>query len=176
MLTFRSGTTRFVILLPGIVIKFSKCDWLRIIVRAFQIICARKAQSHIKKYHGNIRGAASFIVRGPRSNLRERIFWKEFGSHLVAPTYASFFGLVNIQARCERMHDDDPVWIRFVGQFSDEQINRCDIKAKNYGLFRGRLVCLDYANEATCAFLRSAADSSTHTGGEAVPKFSLAEI
>ncbi len=61
--------------------------------------------------------------------------------NLVAPSYfCSWFGLLQIQARCQELDRD----------LTDEEIeifkDVCggDIKKQNFGYYKGKLVCLDY--------------------------------
>lgn len=89
------------------------------------------------------------FLQGCLSNWAERKYYKMFLAadykenmvEYVAPSFfCSWFGLVQIQARCEPCTED----------LTDEQrefyypLCGTDFKKENFGIYKGRLVCVDY--------------------------------
>lgn len=117
---FKSGVTRKVILIFNIAIKIPNTEYS----------------------HNN-------FLQGCVANWSERNFCKMFKDanydenlyEFVAPSYfCSWFGLIQIQARCEKVVKEIPEleikkYIPLCGT---------DIKKENFGYFNGKLVCLDY--------------------------------
>lgn len=88
------------------------------------------------------------FLQGCYANWSERVLCKTFKNrvdpnfiNLVAPSYfCSWFGLFQIQARCEPKIEDltqDEIELY-------EPLCGGDYKKENFGWHKGRLVCLDY--------------------------------
>lgn len=90
------------------------------------------------------------FLQGCYSNWSERKYYKSFINanydenlvDFVAPSYfCVLFGLFQIQARCQPILDD----------LSEEQkefykpLCSTDNKKENFGIYKNRIVCLDYA-------------------------------
>jgi hypothetical protein len=59
----------------------------------------------------------------------------------VAPSlFCSWFGLLQIQSRCEPKLED--LTAEEIEIFRD--LHKGDFKSQNFGYYKGRLVCLDY--------------------------------
>ena len=89
------------------------------------------------------------FLRGCVANWEERNYYKQYNKlnfegnmiEYTAPSYfCSWFGLIQIQAKCEPMLE----------HLTDEQIefykelHKGDFKKENFGWYKGKLVCLDY--------------------------------
>ncbi len=88
------------------------------------------------------------FLAGCYANYMERHYYKLFSSmknknvsDLLAPSiWCSWFGLVQIQAKCEKKLED----------LTDGEIEKykdwcgTDSKKENFGIYKDRLVCLDY--------------------------------
>lgn len=97
----------------------------------------------------NISYGHSNFLQGCYANWSERKYCKDFKNadyeenlyKYVAPSYfCSWFGLLQIQARCE---------INKIDLTSDQEkifksLCGTDMKKENFGYYKGRLVCLDY--------------------------------
>lgn len=90
------------------------------------------------------------FLHGCMSNWKERDFCKKFKDvdfennkyEFVAPSYfCSWFGLVQIQARCKvntrELTDEE---LEFFTELCDSET-----KPENFGYYKGKLVCLDYS-------------------------------
>lgn len=118
MKIIRKGCTRIVILICNIAIKIPNFT-----------VCHRH------------------FLYGCYANYSERNYCKMFRGmtkfyNLVAPSlFCSWFGIIQIQQRCEPIDFD----------LSDEQlellkiVHNGDEKKENFGYYKNRLVCLDYA-------------------------------
>jgi hypothetical protein len=88
------------------------------------------------------------FLQGCYANWSERNLCKTFKSrvapnfiNLVAPSYfCSWFGLIQIQARCDPKLED--LTNREIKLY--EPLCGGDFKKENFGYYKGRLVCLDY--------------------------------
>ena len=84
------------------------------------------------------------FLQGCYANWAERNYCKMFKDlpigDMVAPSiFCSWFGLFQIQKRCEPLNRD--LTAKEEKMFKDVCT---DIKAENFGIYEGRLVCLDY--------------------------------
>lgn len=96
----------------------------------------------------NVRNGQLNFLTGCLSNYRERLYCKTFKGvlnnyyySLVAPSiYCSIFGLVQIQKRCIPLNRE------LSGDEIDKfrEISRGDLKPENFGIFKNKVVCLDY--------------------------------
>lgn len=97
----------------------------------------------------NFHYSHSHWLQGCYANWSERNYYKVFSKadyeenmveHVAPSLFCSWFGLVQIQARCEPMEED----------LTDEQkefyypLCARDCKKQNFGWYKGKLVCLDY--------------------------------
>lgn len=87
------------------------------------------------------------FLQGCYVNWCERTFYKNMKSishqfhYKVAPSYfCSWFGLIQIQARCEPMTEE----LTDKQKEEFEPICGLDNKKENFGWYKGKLVCLDY--------------------------------
>lgn len=89
------------------------------------------------------------FLQGCCANWSERKYNKDFNDvyytgnmyEYVAPSYfCSWFGLIQIQARCEPMLED------LTNEQKEFYYPLCgtDSKKENFGWYKGKLVCLDY--------------------------------
>lgn len=98
----------------------------------------------------NFRYEHQHFLNGCYANWNERDYYRrhfkaDYKNNMApyaAPSYfCSWFGLIQIQARCLPMKE----------HLTEEQINffyplcGTDIKKENFGWYKGKLVCLDYA-------------------------------
>lgn len=89
------------------------------------------------------------FLKGCSANWNERAFCRMFKNttgteiyHRVAPSYfCSWFGLIQIQARCNPYADS---LSKTALEYLFNQVCT-DIKSDNIGIYKGRLVCFDYA-------------------------------
>jgi len=98
----------------------------------------------------NFRYEHGHFLQGCYANWSERNFCKSFKNatyeenmyEWVAPSYfCSWFGLIQIQARCEPYLDD----LTTIQKKFYKPLCGTDFKRTNFGLLKGKLVCLDYA-------------------------------
>ena len=87
------------------------------------------------------------FLKGCLSNWKERWWYKNFNDlpsgKLVIPSFwCSWFGLIQIQARAEKIRKA-PLRKKEKEIFKDICT---DLKSQNFGYYKGRLVCLDYAD------------------------------
>ena len=94
----------------------------------------------------NIVNGHLLFLYGCYSNYNERSFCKKFKCipelyNKVCPSlFCSWFGLLEIQYRCIP-----------ISSISEVELNRLscingESKPSNYGIFKGKIVCVDYAN------------------------------
>lgn len=90
------------------------------------------------------------FLQGCYANWSERLFCRQFeGANIkgnmyewVAPSFwCSWFGLIQIMAKCEPNEVD--LSLSQVEFYSP--LCQTDIKKQNFGFYKGKLVCLDYA-------------------------------
>lgn len=91
------------------------------------------------------------FLQGCCANWSERKYCKDFKNadydenmyDWVAPSYwCSWFGLIQLMVKCEpNLHDLTFDEVEFYKPLSVP-----DTKRQNFGFYKGRLVCLDYAN------------------------------
>ena len=99
---FASGHTRTVLLIGGVAIKFASLFqpryWLHGLKRLRLFAQRREVGGRLRHYHPNpLAGGILYYFWGMRSNLLERDIWRDCQHLPLAPTYVSFWGLVNIQ-------------------------------------------------------------------------------
>ena len=92
----------------------------------------------------NIKNGHLLFLYGCYSNYSERNFCKKFKCvpefyNKVSPSlFCSWFGLIEIQCRCTP-----------INYISEMDLNRLsnvngESKPNNYGIFKGKIVCVDY--------------------------------
>ncbi len=97
----------------------------------------------------NYRYSHYHFLQGCQSNYSERNYCKSFKNanyegnmyDFVAPSfYCSLFGLILIQAKClpieKELTDDEKEFYK--------PLCGTDSKKENFGIYKGKLVCLDY--------------------------------
>lgn len=86
------------------------------------------------------------FLNGCYANWSERRYCKIFKNlpehyDLVCPSYfCSYFGLIQVQARCQELDRD--LTVHECTKF--ESVASHDMKKENFGWYKNRLVCLDY--------------------------------
>ena len=148
-----SGTTRLVFVARNIVIKVPKLFLRNVARKAIQVAHRGEVRIHIKTAYGSIWKVLAHVFRNVSENQKEWKFSKVCVSQNIAPTLFSFLGLVNGQVRCDSVDANHPLWVNFVQGLSKQQIDLYDIRPKNYGLYKGKLVCIDYSKDETQSFL-----------------------
>lgn len=89
------------------------------------------------------------FLKGCLGNWKERDFCKQFKClpefyNLVVPSiFCSWFGLVQVQYRCDKLKLTDKVDL---SKFKTKSICS-DLTYHNFGYYKGELVCLDYADD-----------------------------
>lgn len=91
----------------------------------------------------NFTNCQRHFLQGCIANVIERDTyksWKGNNNHLAPSYFCSWFGLIQIQAKAEILdrHLTEEEVIKF------EHITS-DIKGSNFGIYKNRLVCVDYA-------------------------------
>lgn len=95
-----SGTTRFVILIGPIAIKFAKIHVLRSIYRLFCYSATGVASERLQKHAQNpFIAGLKYFFDSLITNWNEWMVWTASPECFMAPTFFSFFGIVNIQKR-----------------------------------------------------------------------------
>ena len=94
----------------------------------------------------NFTYSQDLFVRGCYSNLRERKLYKQFKSFnydLCPSFFCSWFGLLQIQLRCQ-----SPVTPEVVDLFNvyKKLFLVSDIKADNIGVYKNKAYIIDYAD------------------------------
>jgi len=108
------GGTRIVLLAGKYAIKFPKLFTLRPLKSALNSFDERikeKKEKNINYYavaKNIVAASLTCFLSGLVSNIRENSRWRESESELLAPTYFTFLGLINVQVRVERVlpHED----------------------------------------------------------------------
>lgn len=114
----KKGITRCVFLIGPIVIKFPKFG------------LGSLSQGHIN------------FLKGCVANWNERLVYRYTKSLLLAPTlWCSWFGLIQIQKRVKLLD-------RELTKAEKKTMQKfcSDIKSSNFGIYKGRLVCIDYGD------------------------------
>jgi hypothetical protein len=89
----------------------------------------------------------SHFLAGCYANFKERCYWKSWKGYpplqdRVVPTlFCSCFGLFQIQARAAILNNDASLNDHEIEYFSFTT----DTKPSNFGYYKNRLVCVDYA-------------------------------
>lgn len=98
---FAKGSSRFVILIGGIAIKFPIIRFLWAARRLIENIFLRQVEEKLKRFDQTslVLGGMKYLFHGVRANCAEVRIWNSTELKGIAPTYLSFFGLVNIQRR-----------------------------------------------------------------------------
>lgn len=89
----------------------------------------------------------SHFLAGCYANHKERCYWKSWMSYpelkeRVVPTwFCSWFGLFQIQARAAILNNN-----AFLNEYDDKYFYfTTDRKPSNFGYYKNKLVCVDYA-------------------------------
>lgn len=98
----------------------------------------------------NFRICHLHFLQGCYANYAERQYYKSHSNisyknnmslHAAPSYFCMFFGILQIQARCEQNSKElTNEQIKFF-----ETLHRGDKKKENFGYYKGKLVCLDYA-------------------------------
>lgn len=98
--TYGYGTTRFVLLIGTVAVKFSRIPLLLLIRRGLFWLKQGKFIERPRELYGSLSvGIAKYLLAGIMANSDEYRFYQEFPNLPLAPTLGSFLGLVNIQVR-----------------------------------------------------------------------------
>lgn len=88
------------------------------------------------------------FVKGWLGNIDENVYWKKTHNQKLCPIYFSLFGLVNIMPKADKVDYSASEFDKRVilDYFSDCDVN-IDVCSgwRNYGMYKGELVMIDYA-------------------------------
>lgn len=162
----KSGESRIVIPLGGIVIKLPK---LRLISSARMIWFYTKRR-HWKGLWREITGYAyweddtikSYIFKGIFANWKEFSFWQNNRAAYLMPTYFSLGGLLNIQKRGVPLDYNSFEFWRKIYDATNGEANKDGhhfSNSENFCLVDGKLVMIDYSGHATQTVLQKYGDA-----------------
>ncbi len=173
------GDTRIVVVLPllGVVIKIARIRIIKVIKRHHRILfgsladeyrpCKKRFEILLKhwKYPSEYRGFPRWcLFSGIMCNRRECQLSRELlDLKLIAPTYFSLGGLINIQACTEKMPEDKErhsrIWRRLLHEVSEKDFFKdthhwATETDNNCGLWNGQMVMYDYGGFFTGDLIR----------------------
>ncbi|OHA17714.1 MAG: hypothetical protein A2664_03820 [Candidatus Taylorbacteria bacterium RIFCSPHIGHO2_01_FULL_46_22b] len=143
---FASGHTRTVLLIGGVAIKFASLFqpryWLHGLKRLRLFAQRREVGGRLRHYHPNpLAGGILYYFWGMRSNLLERDIWRDCQHLPLAPTYVSFWGLVNIQRRGTPIQTHELALCPF-RDLAQEHPNWSDLHKPEHFCWIGDRICL----------------------------------
>lgn len=144
---FAHGGSRHVLCIGNVAIKMARFDTLFHQIRRY--FYWRKnggAGRRIKAEYGSpLFLISQMLFGGIWSNIEERRFSKRHRNLPIAPTYFSFLGFVNIQARGKPIAAEE----LDVCPFREHAYRKIDLrKAEHFGWINGRICLLDYGSPA----------------------------
>lgn len=97
----------------------------------------------------NFKVQYNHFLLGCTANWTERMMWKRYRDcafmphkDLVVPSsFCLWFGLIQVQHRAKVRSNDDHLSVEECELFKKVTT---DIKASNFGTYKGRMVCIDY--------------------------------
>lgn len=153
---FAWGMSRFVIVLPNVVIKFAYFNPLTFLKNGIGYLWRGDVDSRVEQYRfKDTSGLMRFLPSRLIVNWQEYMFYQETCASYLAPTLWSFYGLINIQRRGRVVRGDEEVWEQYVKalhsqEFLPTYINGVYITdinhAPNLCFIDGNLVIHDYGD------------------------------
>lgn len=144
---FSYGSTRFVILIGGIVIKIARLRPIWPFYRFIHYKRRKVVRSRLRRHHDDLRLAViRYFLSGIIANLNEYRFWTEQPCFPLAPTIFTFLGLINIQTRGEIVTPEEIKMSPF-GQIQAAYPDFIDLhKTSNYCKIGGEICLADYGD------------------------------
>lgn len=138
------GSTRFVFSVGDVVIKIARIRPFRWVSRFFYW----KGNGGVTQKLQTINQSRTLAIlyyffNGVLANLEEYRFYNRYPNKQIAPTFFSFFGLVNIQAKGTPIKRYDLPNCPF-REFAGTEIDLSNVQ--HFGWIEGRICLLDYGN------------------------------
>lgn len=144
--SFAYGCTRFVLLVGGVAIKFTRFPLLQLVRRGFFWLKKGKALTRPRELYGSFSiGVLKYLLGGIMANVDEYYFNREFPDLPLAPTLFTFFGLVNIQVRGKSVAESELADC----PFQDLAKGRPELdlhETRQFCRIGGKIVLADYGN------------------------------
>jgi hypothetical protein len=157
------GSSRTAIVFGCIVIKFPIIRLRLGLQELWQEFKEGALINHFRKYDYEQFGTIPhFFFRGIFNNWLEFVFYQKNKSLLLlAPTYFSLLGLLNVQKYCEPLCVEDMDFWHQIGELAGNVIWK-DVhvfsNVKNFGMVNGRLKIVDYGSRGSREALKECAD------------------
>jgi hypothetical protein len=144
---FRSGRTRSVILVGKYAIKIARFRVFRQVGRLVEHSISGRVGVELRKFDSNIlKAGLKYIFIGIWSNRAELYLYRKYGEKApLAPTYYSFFGIINIQKRGQELDGDflnlvtkNHLWTRNDSETADLR------RPEQFCVIEGKIVLADY--------------------------------
>ena len=150
------GTSRFVVLIGPVALKFARFRLTWIIVRFCQHLKRGQVGSKLHHQAKNPQLATNNIFVGLLANKREYALWLESPQTSLMPTWWSFAGLVNIQPRGRRVTSSELLaehpLEHLVASMPRDLVGDM-FKRANFARYHGKIVLVDYGSQETVEFL-----------------------
>jgi hypothetical protein len=144
----RYGDYRYVLVFQNFVVKFPRIYLLNAIKNVWIQIKRRQLRWYLKKFkYGSSFSVLRMLFKGILDNWQECLFYKKTHYGFLMPTYYSFFGLVNIQARGQSWDQEDLHYRNLLSEITNDDVYddaHGFLHANNYGFHFGRLKMFDY--------------------------------
>ena len=153
----RFGATRFVVLVGKVALKFPRVRPLHSLLRLF---CHMRNKEVSKKLqsHGQtpIVGGLRYVFGGIVANWNEHRVWKNFAYDILAPTWFSLFGLVNVQRRGTEVDQQEldlrNPFLPYLDRI-DSDLERDITNSRNFCRLNRRIIIHDYGSDKCLHFL-----------------------
>ncbi len=148
---FAFGGSRFVVLIGPYAIKFARLRLIRAAYRLLFHLLHRQAFAKLRSFGTTVtHGGVRYLLSGVIANRHEFRLWRQSPQTYLVPTLFSFFGLVNIQVRGERISEaelsaDHPFPILLQ---SMTEAGRGDMmRPVNFCRLNGHVMLVDYGSD-----------------------------
>jgi hypothetical protein len=151
----KRGHYRIVLVFKNFVIKFPRIYfWSAIRIAIWAHYRGKEARSMVWKIsnYNHELTIPKFLLKGIIDNWHECLYFKKTRSAFLVPTYFTFFGLFNIQARALPWDYNNLNHYGLLYDLTRGEVSKCghDFEdEKNFGIHKNRLKMLDYGSEKT---------------------------
>ncbi len=150
------GTTRFVVLVGRVAIKVARPRPLWVLRRLLVYWVTGVANPRLLAYADDpLKSGFRHLFAGVVANWREYQLWRESPRSFLVPTVCSFWGIVNVQKRGEKIRKDDLAELHpfraLLLNLPADAIGDMT-KAENFCHYEGRVCLVDYGDTETFTF------------------------
>lgn len=160
---FAFGSTRWVILTNKYAIKIARFRPIRPILQLCKHLVHKEVSEKLRKFDSNlVRGGFKYLTAGIQANRAEWKIYSLYGSDILAPTIWTFYGLINIQVRGEKVSEADIERHYLLHALRLHPIEDNDVfLAKQFCTLSGTVVLVDYGRNDLIPVLKQYHEANT---------------